>query len=200
VCSTIIIVTPFEALTGTGHSYRWKKKQSEDIKHTIPQPYVPLSSLSKYEGTYGAAGYGAPLTLCSSTSPSPQCTSLRKSFSAVSQNITTSLFAEWSRLWSSHLLLTPFSASTTTITSSDSHKFHISFTYLYPFGYGKDTTPFIHDTVDYNGVVEFGLNDDGEVAGFGLFDGELTAEGLDRSKRGESLMERCDTWFERVVE
>lgn len=98
--------------------------------------------------------------------------------------------------------------------------FKIRISYLFPKGYGKDTTPFeVYEEGEREGTVKFALRNTGsrprkgyvpgeklkdqkgelaesEVLGFGLFDtvGAMT----DQEKKGGSIEATADVWFERV--
>ena len=184
-----------------------------------PTPRVPISStkLNSFAGTYFNAGYGkGNLTLCSPTTPSPslsaECKQVIEDFasfpsSAPELDDNSTLYASFRTLWSSHARLHYVGNDT----------FQIQITYLFPEGYGKDQTPFeTYEDGEAGGTVRFavrrGENSNGlgmtsmlgertvdmeeEVLGFGLFDtvGAVT----DREKKGGSVEETADVWFERV--
>jgi hypothetical protein len=147
---------------------------------TLPHP------LHRYAGTYSDPGYGN-FTLCDPSGLSDYCKKVLSDFTPFQEIApdTKSLFAAWSRAWSSHVQL----------SHSKNNKFLVRLTALYPHGYGKDTSAFeqsmeTEDTVFVEFVVRHG-----KVIGCGLFGtvGQETA----RERTGVTVEERADVWFTR---
>ncbi|KAI0063207.1 beta-lactamase/transpeptidase-like protein [Artomyces pyxidatus] len=144
-----------------------------------------------YTGTYSDKGYGT-VALCNASSSSNYCSRVLADFSTVygaspSPSNSTDLFTEFPSLWSSHLRLTHVKENT----------FHVSAEYLFPTGYGKNSTPFSmvadEDTASVTFVVE-----EGNVVGFGL--AGLVLEGPTmRQREGGSIKHTTEAWFDKVL-
>ncbi|KAI0063208.1 beta-lactamase/transpeptidase-like protein [Artomyces pyxidatus] len=143
-----------------------------------------------YVGVYKNDVFGT-LLLCNASSTSHYCGSILDDFSAVDgvsppQN-SSKLFAELPSLWTSHVRL---------LYKGD-NVFHFQPTYLFPEGYGKNTTPFeevieLSDRASAVFVVE-----NGDVVGFGLTG--TVIEGLTmREKEGGSVEYTADAWFAKL--
>ena len=76
--------------------------------------------------------------------------------------------------------------------------FNITFTAVFPNGYGEDTTAFeTAETGEGEGWVEFKVDEEGEVEGFALV---IDNEAYESRKRkvGGGLTEAGEAWFERA--
>lgn len=165
-----------------------------------PVPRVDISSaeLELYAGTYFNAGYGKDnLTLCTQASDSKHCKQVVNDFSSFPKEGASSfLYASLPTLLSSHACL----------RNAGNDTFNTQITYLFPNGYGKDKSPFeAYEEGESEGTVRFvvnrGKDNNGvvtaeDVLGFSLFDtvGAVT----DREKKGGSIEETADVWFEKV--
>lgn len=144
----------------------------------------PLANLA---GTYNNRGYGAPITICDSSSTSQYCAQTLAAFRiidayAAAKDNGSELYATWPRAWSSHVRFSHL----------EGNQFAISPTTLYPNGYGRNTTPF--EEVSGTGLVEF-VVESSKVVGFGL--SGTVGEETDREKKGGSVEEIADVWFIR---
>lgn len=140
-----------------------------------------------FTGLYLNEGYGAFL-VCDRNSASVQCATVLDEFATVDGSTkpqATELYAAWPRLWSSHLRLS-YAGGTRFVTQA---------TTLFPQGFGKNTTPFeqTHGTA----YADFVVRDDGEVLGFGL--SGLVGETTNREKKGGSIEEIAEVWFDRAT-
>ena len=118
-----------------------------------------MLSLDVFTGTYANPGYGF-FTLCSPSSMSSYCAKVQSDFAIVdgvqgSPNPYLDLPMKWPRVCSSHMHMRHKLGST----------FEMYFMSLYPFGYGKDTTPFETKVI---GVMAEFVIEDGQVMGFGI--------------------------------
>ena len=150
---------------------------------------LPLA-LNAYAGTYHDAAYGS-ITLCAPTSPSQSehCTRILDDFSSLGPLSSTTLYAAWPRVWSSHVRLVH--------AENNTNKFDISFTALFPDGYGASNTPFeTYESDAYEGQVEFVLDEKSKsVMGFGYF-GRGDMQGV--REEGVSVQDGAIAWFEKV--
>ncbi|KAF8207383.1 beta-lactamase/transpeptidase-like protein [Mycena galopus ATCC 62051] len=152
---------------------------------------APLASrsnvLSALTGTYSNVGYGT-FTLCSaSQSTSTQCATVVEDFEKVDAaagklNNSSELYSAWSRFWGTHLRLTP--------TSGNDYIGEI--TTLYVDGYGADHTPFEDPVLDFK--ISF-MEEEGKVVGLGFFVAENESW---RAKRGGSIRDVADVWFDKL--
>lgn len=163
----------------------------------IPTVNITASKLETYAGTYFNAGYGSGnLTLCTRSTDSEQCKQVMDDFSSFREkDASHTIYASLPTLWSSHVRMR--------FVGNDTFKIQI--TYLFPEGYGKDKTPFEYGEEGENGgTIRFAVNRDEdsmgimveEILGFGLFDtvGAVT----DREKKGGSVEETAEVWFEKL--
>ncbi|KAF7290005.1 hypothetical protein HMN09_01305200 [Mycena chlorophos] len=161
-------------------------------------------SLEHLVGTYTNPGYGN-FTLCS------PLFSKRKACKAVVEDFATvdgpdhlpmhlvSLYAEWGRVWGTHLRLTPMS-----LEGASAEAYKVEVTTLYPRGYGKDSSPFEDPGDELVARLAFADDKDGEegrVLGLGLF-GVAQGESakLRARKGGSTIREMADVWFEKVTD
>ncbi|KZV71816.1 beta-lactamase/transpeptidase-like protein, partial [Peniophora sp. CONT] len=147
-----------------------------------------LEELPSYDfsGLYVNEGYGAFL-LCDSKSTSAHCTSVLDDFDAVdgpSKRQDGELYAAWPRLWTSHLRM---------VYTGDM-RFVMQATQLFVEGFGKNSTPF--EQPSGSAYADFVVGDDGDVIGFGLFG--LVGERTNLEKKGGSVQEIADVWFDRA--
>ncbi|KAJ7204677.1 beta-lactamase/transpeptidase-like protein [Mycena pura] len=159
---------------------------------TIPIPFVGFA------GTYTDPGYGN-FTLCSPLFPGPssrECQVVIDDFRAVDSAAGRfpdpvaffELYARWPRFWGSHLRLSP-------VPGSRDYEYAVQLTNLYPDGYGADRTPF-EDPASEDFVAKFVMNSNGDVVGLGFFG---VAQGTSwRSKRGGSVRDTADVWFDKM--
>ncbi|KAI0075191.1 beta-lactamase/transpeptidase-like protein [Panus rudis PR-1116 ss-1] len=145
-----------------------------------------IDSLETFTGTYTDAGYGN-LTLCAASSQSSHCQAVLDSFSPFEPDDKSSrLYAAFSSVWSSHIRLIHGHGDT----------WNITFTYLFPHGYGKDTSPFeTFETGSSQGMVQFVTKGKSEMVGFGLF---LVHEVTMRRRIGGTVEDIADVWFRKV--
>lgn len=69
-------------------------------------------------------------------------------------------------------------------------------TYLFPNGYGRDSTAFeTYESGESEGKVNFVVSDQDEVVGFGLF---IMEELTERRRLGGTIEEIADVWFTKV--
>lgn len=162
---------------------------------------LPLS-LDAYTGNYRNAGYGS-FTICApSSTASDQCVKVLSDFakvdmhnlgdanvvpSASSDPAVLQLFAAFPRVWGSHLRFVHI----------DRNKFTFDTTTLFVEGYGANKTPF-EVSAGPPAVAEFAVDEEsGEVRGFGLV-GTVLDRLTDRQRKGGSVYETADAWFDRV--
>ncbi|KAI0063205.1 beta-lactamase/transpeptidase-like protein [Artomyces pyxidatus] len=163
---------------------------------TLPSAATPAqtdpSPSRTFVGSYNNDGYGA-LTLCDAASASPDCTSVLGNFSALNGGPipanSSNLFAAWATIWSSHALLVPAGGTT----------FQLYPTYIFPEGYGKNSTPFQndHELIQGDLAIDFD-GSEGSVVGFGLTGTVLQGPTM-RQKEGGSIKHTADAWFDKVL-
>lgn len=148
----------------------------------------PLTlDLEKYAGPYSDPGYGE-LMLCSWASDTSHCQQVLHDFAPFDspQSDATMLYAVHSSVVSTHLRLRYIS----------SDFFRLEYTYLFPNGYGRDTSPFEWQDPRQDYLVEFVLTSEGTaVSGFAVL-GE-TAKAFDWVGRGLRVQDVAEVWFER---
>lgn len=146
-------------------------------------------SLGDYAGHYYDPGYGS-LTFCApSPSPPPECTSVLHDFAHfydTANSSTPELYTTISAVWISHFRL--------------AHKFADVFelhgTFLFPHGYGEDTSPFeTNETGERPPTAEFWV-EDGKVKGIAL--NGLVGETTERQRTGGSIEDTAEVWLEKV--
>jgi len=151
------------------------------VAETLPEP------LEKYVGTYSNPGYGT-FTLYAASSVSSAAEEVLADFSTCSEIIEDgpALYAAWPRMWSSHIRL----------RHRTKNMFSFSHSYLFPKGYGKDTTPFAYKQLgELEPPAEFELCD-GKVIGFGILD--IVFDSRRVPKTEGDVQERADLWFAKV--
>jgi len=155
-------------------------------------------ALGKYAGTYNNPGYGS-ITFCDPLNAhnSSYCAEVLADFAIVDSHPSCQatpclrdkpqLFAKWSRLWSTHVRLAPFSNPGT------GHQFIAEMTVLFTRGFGLDKTPF--ESVGGVTLVEF-VVEDGRVLGLGIFGevGDLT------ERRGNTVQAKAEVWFDKICD
>ncbi|KAJ7292859.1 beta-lactamase/transpeptidase-like protein [Mycena rebaudengoi] len=149
-------------------------------------PPPPLD-LSEYAGTYTSPGYGN-ITICARESTSSVCSTVVNKFETVDRatgrrSEPSELYSAWPRFWSTELRFVHLSENVFSVTS----------TTLYVNGYGKDKTPF--ENLFGTGPSTFAV-EEGKVVGFGTFTALRQSW---RSKKGGSLRDTADVWFEKVI-
>lgn len=149
----------------------------------------PTLSIADYAGNYRDPGYGT-FTLCAPTlTPPTECTGILNAFSpfySVYNSSTPELYAAISSTWISHLRL----------EHKDGDAFYLHGTFLFPHGYGKDTSPFeTEETEETIASAEFWV-ENGKVKGLALngFVGEMT----ERKRLGGSIADTAEVWLEKV--
>ncbi|KAJ7292861.1 beta-lactamase/transpeptidase-like protein [Mycena rebaudengoi] len=155
------------------------------LRSSSPPP--PLD-LSEYAGTYTSPGYGN-LTICARASTSSVCSAVIDNFETVDRATgrrsgPSELYSAWPRFWSTELRFAHLSE----------HSFFVTPTALYVDGYGKDKTPF-EDPEAQPQVSKFAV-EEGKVVGLGLFTALRQSW---RSKKGGSVRDTADVWFEKVI-
>lgn len=167
-------------------------------------------------GTYYSPGYGPPFTLCAPSSKgimtTSYCAQVKDNFTAISPDYSGDgeLIGQWSRVWSSHIRMSPTNSFTSRFSSMHGNKtfaFHIDLARLFVHGYGKDNSPFFQTEGPAGAEARFVVNEaDGRVYGFGLFgtidgleDGITDRERRTRGKTAE-IERGADTWFMRMDE
>ncbi|KAL5529636.1 hypothetical protein ACEPAG_5621 [Sanghuangporus baumii] len=185
-----------EDILGLPNKFRAEEPPTSPNPRGIPNTITPLP-LSAYSGAYKNPGYGT-FVLCDPESTSHYCDSVLSDFRAVDaaqslplppRSDVPQLLAAWPRNWSSHVRLVH--------AENNTNKFDISFTALFPEGYGASKTPFEEYEGDaYEGQVEFVLDGESKsVLGFGYF-GEGDMKGV--REEGVSIQDGAIAWFEKV--
>ncbi|CAL1697760.1 unnamed protein product [Somion occarium] len=155
---------------------------------------ISNGELEVYAGTYYNAGYGSGnLTLCAPTSRSSHCQQILHDFSHfTNESSPPSLYAAVPTIWSSHARFRYVGNDT----------FKLVITYLFPEGYGKDTSPFeTYESGEAEGTARFVVSNKEttrtkSVEGFGLFD--MVGEVTERQRKGGTIEDTAEVWFERV--
>ncbi|KII95457.1 hypothetical protein PLICRDRAFT_170107 [Plicaturopsis crispa FD-325 SS-3] len=164
-----------------------------EVPHTssTSTPVVAAASLAvdAYAGTYSNAGYGS-FTLCAPSDTSHYCAQVAEDFSAVDAQLETAtqrdrLQGAWPRYWSSHIRF----------THHDADRFSVALPFLFPHGYGANTTAFAAYDEAVGVFADF-VVEDGEVLGFGLFG--LTGGETERERTERTVEARADVWFTKV--
>ena len=102
-------------------------------------------------GTYHGVGYG-PIELCSSSSQSDACGHVLHDFGLIdganqqpSMTHEDPLFAPWPSVFTTHARFVPIDeVLTNTAGRWYPWRYLVDFGTLYPTGYGRETTPFVH--------------------------------------------------------
>ncbi|KAI0090893.1 beta-lactamase/transpeptidase-like protein [Irpex rosettiformis] len=150
--------------------------------------------IEAYAGVYYNPGY-YNITLCPATVPSKAENTICKDtleafsyFEDVSASNDT-LYVALSSLWTQQSRL----------HRVDGNRFQLRLTYLFPHGYGNDTSPF--ELTYYNGFnsnVTFVVEDNNLVTGFAL--DSFDVEGVVQRKKGNgSIEEKADVWFDKIL-
>ncbi|PIL26205.1 hypothetical protein GSI_11960 [Ganoderma sinense ZZ0214-1] len=152
---------------------------------TAPETRPPSLKIRDYAGFYSAPGY-LPIRLCSSANQSAHCNSVISDFATIhnSSTLESSLYATFPTVWATHVRLNHVSGDV----------FNITFTALFPHGFGGDTSAF--ETAEEGqgeGTVEFEVRD-GKVQGFSLVIDQEAAAARKR-KIGGGLRETGEAWF-----
>ena len=151
-----------------------------------------LLPLEAYAGKYADPGYPT-LTLCVPSSTSPECRLALESF-AHFENVTATtdtLYAIFPSLWFSHARL----------RRREGNTFGLSSTFLFPHGYGKDTTPFELGMVgDAEATVEFVFEptEARMVEPIGMGIRGLVGETTNRERAGGSVEKISEVYFTKV--
>ncbi|EJD02324.1 beta-lactamase/transpeptidase-like protein [Fomitiporia mediterranea MF3/22] len=185
-----------EDILGLPHKFSAEEPPTPPSPPGTPNTSTPLP-LSAYSGLYSNPGYGV-FVLCDPESTSHYCDSVLSDFRAVDaaqslpfppQTDVPQLFAAWPRIWSSHVRLVH--------AANNTNKFDISFTRLFPEGYGASDTAFeVYESDRYEGQVEFVVDEEGmSVIGFGYFGvGDMKGN----REEGVSIEDGSIAWFTRV--
>jgi hypothetical protein len=130
-------------------------------------------------GIYHNAGYGTA-ELCSVRSSSSSCQSVLADFRSVDNSLSsnsTDLFASWITTITSHVRF----------TYANDSQFILSTGFIYPEGYGKNSTPF--STLSPGGLATFVVENE-SVLGFGV-------SGISGVERTGPVKEASDVWFDK---
>lgn len=158
-----------------------------------------LSSISDlYAGTYFNPAY-SNITLCTPTSTTGDCPEVLHAFDrvdAVSPYKTHSnLYASYKGTWSSHLRLTHLA------NADEEHVFLAQFPFLFPYGYGKNTSGF--EMVEpglSEAIMKFVFEENGDsekhVVGFGMY--RMANDMNMRQRLGGTIEETADVWWIRA--
>ena len=149
-----------------------------------------LLPLEAYAGKYADPGYPT-LTLCAPSSTSAECQDVLKSF-AHFENVTATdtLYVIFPSLWFSHARLKRRERGT----------FGLSGTFLFPHGYGKDTTPFELGEPGAEATVEFtlGLGERRQIVAIGMGIRGLVGETTNLERAGGPMEKTSEVYFEKV--
>ncbi|KAJ7902756.1 beta-lactamase/transpeptidase-like protein [Mycena olivaceomarginata] len=158
-------------------------------------PALPLdtSAIADFTGTYASIGGYSNFTLCSPVFPTtPACLATVQDFRTVDAaagkpTAATDLYGVWPRFWVSHIRFSQVSGS----------EYSAKMTNLYVEGYGANHTPFEDTSLAdiAHGVSARFAVEDGKVVGLGLF---VAWEKSWRAKKGGSLRDIADVWFDRT--
>ncbi|KAJ7334797.1 beta-lactamase/transpeptidase-like protein [Mycena albidolilacea] len=159
-------------------------------------PALPLntSAIADLTGTYVSIGGYGNFTLCSPVPPtSPECLAPVQAFRTVdaaagTPTDPTDLYAVWPRFWASHIRFSRVSGN----DYEYDYSYSAEITNLYVEGYGADRTPFedVSDVIPARFAVE-----KGKVVGLGL---SVALKPSWRAKKGGSLREIADVWFDKL--
>ncbi|KAM5537317.1 hypothetical protein V8D89_009047 [Ganoderma adspersum] len=168
------------------------KTPSQQTPASQPMKVAPPSlDWAAYTGAYTSDDGYLPVTLCSSQSTSAHCQTVVSDFAALDNPtaLATSLYSAFPTVWASHLRLRHFSGDT----------FNLTFTSLFPHGYGRNTSAFEGFAMGSAGAsVEFQVDKlKGKVKSFSLvIDPDACAARA--RKTGGALSETADAWFSKV--
>jgi hypothetical protein len=145
-----------------------------------------------FTGAYAAAGYGPGFVLCNTSSTSAYCLETLATFRSVLGDgvlRATDLFGAWPRLWSTHVWF----------EHQGGMRFTLRVPSVFPQGYGKNESAFMFSiwTGEEGGPLAECVVEEGAVKGCGLF-GTVEQKTM-WEKKGGSVEERADAWFERVA-
>ncbi|RPD64202.1 beta-lactamase/transpeptidase-like protein [Lentinus tigrinus ALCF2SS1-7] len=150
----------------------------------------PSLSMHAYTGTYRSPGYN-PISLCSSLSPSSDCEDVLADFATLDSPSAAnhSLYSAFKSIWASHVRLQHFSGDV----------FNITFTALFPHGFGKNTSAFeTAESGTSDGWVEF-VMDGEQVKGFALFNDQDAVEARKRHAGvRKAIPGTADAWFAKI--
>lgn len=157
----------------------------------------PPLPLEEYAGTYVDPGY-PNITFCApnAVGNSLECQFALEQFAHL-ENVTHSqtLYIIIPSIWLSH------GRAHYKETEGRTHVFGLSGTYLFPHGYGKDTSPFEtwHEG-DNEVALEFVLEEEeaGKVRVVGAGLRGLVGEMTERERIGGSVQETAEVWFVKV--
>ncbi len=150
----------------------------------------PSLSMEAYTGAYRAPGYNQ-ISLCSPLRPSSDCKDVLSDFATLDSpsSANHSLYSAFNSIWATHIRLQHFSGDV----------FNITFTALFPHGFGRNTSAFeTAETSTSDGWVEF-VVDEGRVHGFALF---IDRDAVEARKRrigvDNVVLETADAWFAKA--
>ncbi|TFK90155.1 beta-lactamase/transpeptidase-like protein [Polyporus arcularius HHB13444] len=150
----------------------------------------PSLSMEAYTGAYRAPGYNQ-ISLCSPLSPSSDCKNVLADFASLDSpsSANHSLYSAFNSIWATHIRLQHFSGDV----------FNITFTALFPHGFGRNTSAFeTAETSTSDGWVEF-VVDEGRVQGFALFIDRDAVEARKRRVGADNVvLETADAWFAKA--
>ncbi|EJF60228.1 beta-lactamase/transpeptidase-like protein [Dichomitus squalens LYAD-421 SS1] len=174
---------------GTRMSKTLVESSKTEVEQLTATSYKsPSLKLEDYTGLYTAPGY-LPIRLCSTSIYSKYCRDIISDFATLhnASTLENTLYATFPNVWASHVRLDHFSGDV----------FNITFTALFPSGYGQNTTAFeTAETGESEGWVEFKVAK-GEVEGFSLVIDHAAHESRTR-KIGSELTETGDAWFAKA--
>lgn len=145
-----------------------------------------------YVGTYANGGY-RNITLCTSTSTTGDCPDVLNAFERVDPispyKSHLNLYASYPGIWASHLRLLR--------VSDGEHTFQAQFTYLFPYGHGKNTTGFeMWEPGLSEAIMKFVVEGEGEekrVVGIGMY--RMSGDVSERQRLGGTVQETADVWW-----
>ena len=176
----------------------------------LNSPYKPISrhpfdtnlssDLDWYTGTFVNPAYNT-ITLCTPTSTTGDCPDVLRAFDrvdAVSPYKTHSnLYASYVGTWSSHLRLTRLP------DADEEHVFLAQFPYLFPYGFGKNTSGFeMMEPGLSEAIMKFVFEESGgkdserRVVGIGMY--RMANDMNVRQRLGGSIEETADVWWIRA--
>ncbi len=170
------------------------RSQSLPVAPQTPIKLRPqMLSLKRFEGTYINPGY-PNITVCAPSSDSSECENVMNDFKLCDGVLRSStLYARIDNVWISHARL----------HHKTGESFALLGTYLFPHGYGHDTSPFeTWETGQFDVTAEFMVDEvdtrseNPRVLGLGIMD--LSGELTERSWSGGSIEQRADVWFAKV--
>lgn len=172
-------------------------EEMPEATHPQPEPtasdepwHAPPLPRAAFVGTYTNPGY-PNITICAATTATPECASVLDVFRHFEDTTATDLlYASLPSVWTTHARIAHVAGST----------FHMQGTYLFPHGYGRDTSPFETSEEGQSTIrLEFVMTESGgttEVSGFGIFG--FVGEQTEAQRLGGSVQDTAEVWFTKV--